>query len=652
DTAGIDPRDEASLPGTYQYSVIIENGTTITKTVSKFWYHDPDTFDKVGNFGLGDIDISSDESMLFVVNMKDQQLYMIDATQAGTATKLAADPVAIPNNCANPADARPMASKYHDGKVYVGVVCSAESSQNLAELKADVFAFDPVALSFDTTSVLTVPLDYDRGCIWRGNLFTNPAPSGSCSNVDNNANWRPWNDSWQAVFDAAQNSGGSHFYIEYPQPLLADIEFDNGNMALGFRDVVGDRVGYCAGVPDSSVAPQTDCQVDAAYANTTNGQGIYRGTGIGDLLRACGNPTDGWTLENNGSCSTANGQNSLQGPNGGEYYWNANGPGGPGSQLNGGAEWWAQNSGHDQTVIGGLMQIPGQPYIVTNQIDSSNVYNAGLVYFSNADGSVSDANGVRKALVYDLNPDTFGKANGLGDIEALCDAAPTQVGNRVWNDDNANGVQDPSESGAAGVELTLICGANSTTVTTAADGTYLFSNDPTINAADPSIGLATWMNNGEACSIQVTGGAPAGAAITSGTQALNDLHDNDADVTGRIDFTVGAAGENNHNLDIGYATSEHTKPSGNGAIGNYVWLDENSDGVQDAGERGIPNVVVMMTDTFGNIYQTVTDATGKYSFPKLAAGTYTVMVKDNNFLAGNALDGYTQTPLSTGAAAS
>ncbi len=33
-----------------------------------------------------------------------------------------------------------------------------------------------------------------------------------------------------------------------------------------------------------------------------------------------------------------------------------------------------------------------------------------------------------------------------------------------------------------------------------------------------------------------------------------------------------------------------------GSIGNYVWLDEDGDGDQDAGESGIPNVLVTLTN--------------------------------------------------------
>jgi hypothetical protein len=57
-------------------------------------------------------------------------------------------------------------------------------------------------------------------------------------------------------------------------------------------------------------------------------------------------------------------------------------------------------------------------------------------------------------------------------------------------------------------------------------------------------------------------------------------------------------------------------------IGNFVWHDLDADGVQDAGEPGIPNVPVMLS----NSTSTTTDASGAYNFTGLPAGTYTVSV--------------------------
>lgn len=75
------------------------------------------------------------------------------------------------------------------------------------------------------------------------------------------------------------------------------------------------------------------------------------------------------------------------------------------------------------------------------------------------------------------------------------------------------------------------------------------------------------------------------------------------------------------------------QPEDFGAIGNYVWLDEDGDGDQDAGEHGIPNVTVeLWEDTDGDdVYDTLvattyTDAEGGYLFPGLPAGEYQVRV--------------------------
>ena len=51
------------------------------------------------------------------------------------------------------------------------------------------------------------------------------------------------------------------------------------------------------------------------------------------------------------------------------------------------------------------------------------------------------------------------------------------------------------------------------------------------------------------------------------------------------------------------------------------------DGVQDAGEPGVPNVTVQLKDCSGNVLQTTTtDGNGNYSFNNLAAGCYSVAV--------------------------
>jgi protocatechuate 3,4-dioxygenase beta subunit len=62
-------------------------------------------------------------------------------------------------------------------------------------------------------------------------------------------------------------------------------------------------------------------------------------------------------------------------------------------------------------------------------------------------------------------------------------------------------------------------------------------------------------------------------------------------------------------------------------LGDFVWKDLNKNGIQDVGEPGIPNVVVVLTDEFGfYITDAITDTNGRYIFYLLSPGTYNVEV--------------------------
>ncbi|RMD68060.1 MAG: hypothetical protein D6818_11975, partial [Bacteroidetes bacterium] len=63
-------------------------------------------------------------------------------------------------------------------------------------------------------------------------------------------------------------------------------------------------------------------------------------------------------------------------------------------------------------------------------------------------------------------------------------------------------------------------------------------------------------------------------------------------------------------------------------IGNFVWLDDNENGIQDSGEPGVAGVTVVLSGQAANgqpVADTVvTDAAGQYWFDGLQAGTYKV----------------------------
>lgn len=77
-------------------------------------------------------------------------------------------------------------------------------------------------------------------------------------------------------------------------------------------------------------------------------------------------------------------------------------------------------------------------------------------------------------------------------------------------------------------------------------------------------------------------------------------------------------------------------PTTLGAIGNYVWIDENGDGRQDIGEPGIPNVTVNLYAGDGTtvLGTTITDSNGGYLFPSLAAGSYVVKLDSTTIPTG------------------
>src|SRR5690606_28623598 len=87
-------------------------------------------------------------------------------------------------------------------------------------------------------------------------------------------------------------------------------------------------------------------------------------------------------------------------------------------------------------------------------------------------------------------------------------------------------------------------------------------------------------------------------------------------------------GENNPTIDAGLVPQQAVL----GSIGDRVWRDDNQDGIQNAGEPGIPGVTVQLKDCNGTVLQSdITDNNGIYGFSNLAAGCYRVTVLPNGF---------------------
>ncbi len=235
-------------------------------------------------------------------------------------------------------------------------------------------------------------------------------------------------------------------------------------------------------------------------------------------------------------------------------------------------------------------------------------------------------------------------------------AAPTTVslGNRVWIDGNNNGFVDNSESNVANVGLTLfqdtngdgLCGAGDTQISTTVSsgaGYYNFVNLTPSTGATTAYYVVVDGANFTGAGPLVGFGSSTGQTV-SGIAAGDNDKDHGAHTCGAvastpIQLTAGnqPTGEPNEGEDpTADANSNQTIDFGfyrPAALGNYVWRDDNRNGVQDEpvanGQNGV--TVKLLDGNGGTISTTVTanDANGNpgyYTFTNLVPGTYATMI--------------------------
>ncbi|MBL7787205.1 MAG: hypothetical protein JNM36_14965, partial [Chitinophagales bacterium] len=406
--------------------------------------HDSLALTLVGKVGIGDIDISEDADFLYFVNLYDKKLYKLDITGATPVWAASYD---IPADCvAGTGDARPFGLKVKDGKVYIGSVCDAYNSQNTSDMRAYVYALDETLGTFSI--VFDFPLTYPKGYPYSG--------------FKSISTWNPWTDDFSDFIPAY-----SYPDLLYPQPLFTDIEIDlDGSLILGF----GDRTAYQVGWQN--------------FGTQSSDPKLYVGSGAGDILRAAYiNGT--YVLENNAYVAGLTGAspNNNQGPGFGEFY-NDNYP------LNGGV--------HTEIAFGALALKPGSGESIYTTMDPEYGGNSGgFRYISNTTGTTSPS--VIGATLYQTvlgtTEPTFGKAAGLGDLELACSLVSfLEIGNYVWIDADADGIQDPTESGIPNVQVRLYdqSGLLVGLTTTDTNGEYYFNpTNVDNNGVNATTGAAT-----------------------------------------------------------------------------------------------------------------------------------------------------------------
>jgi hypothetical protein len=177
------------------------------------------------------------------------------------------------------------------------------------------------------------------------------------------------------------------------------------------------------------------------------------------------------------------------------------------------------------------------------------------------------------------------------------------IGQRVWDDVDGDGIQDAGEPGVTGVTVNLwesnAGGTPQTqvdTTTTGIDGMYQFTG------TDPN---KTYV---------VEFIAPADTIFTVKDAGSDDTKDSDANPgSGLTDLIDLDPGESNATISAGLIDTP-------GTVGQRVWRDLDSDGIQDAGEPGEPGVTINLweADAGGNrqtqVDTTTSAADGTYQF--------------------------------------
>jgi len=465
---------------------------------------DTDVVVYAGRQGLGDLDISEDETKLYTVNLNTKQLIIIDAKN-GTILQSIALPNPYGNGICEDAMVRPWAIKTRGDNVYIGSVCENKitigDSKDITNKNGVGAAIQEYNGAIIKTLAITNSLRYLRP--------HNYNPIDVIRYYDINDNW-----------------GNPDI-----SPILADIEFtNNGDMVLGYIN----RTAFNRNV-----------------------------TLMGDIRKMCLNSDGTYTDESSDvqatTCKSHEIKYNQNNKNNNTYYSFY-----VGDYLKG--EYGHDN--HPETAIGALAQMPGAPYIMLAMTNSTSWYEpGGIGLLSNTSGEKIAAQATINSfhIEGDVNGEVepYGsKSGGMGDIEILCDPAPLEIGNYVWEDSNKDGIQDPNEAALSGVVVNLYEAEDLVgTTTTDAKGHYYFGG---INHTHMTNNNPVKTHTAYQVKIALNDAALGGRVPTVKDANTNteDQRDSDGDngsidvASSTITFGTGAAGQNNHNLDFGFKKLE------------------------------------------------------------------------------------------------
>jgi len=261
--------------------------------------------------------------------------------------------------------------------------------------------------------------------------------------------------------------------------------------------------------------------------------------------------------------------------------------------------------------------VPPGEYYVEFDASTSATSGAGNFPFAPADqggddtaDSDADANG--QTPVFTFDPESG------NDLTIDAGIIPiSNIGDFVWADSNGDGIQDSGEAGIDSVMVILEdnnTGLPVDTVFTDSMGGYVFPNVPLGDyfiIFDPST-------------------SPGNQAYTGSPQGAGDgTNDSEADASGITPvFTFDPTSGDDDTHDAGFIPVAD--------IGDYVWIDDNQDGIQDTGESGVAGVTVVLIDIDSGVpvATATTGGDGSYSFPNIPSGEYTIVFDPSTIPGG------------------
>jgi hypothetical protein len=196
------------------------------------------------------------------------------------------------------------------------------------------------------------------------------------------------------------------------------------------------------------------------------------------------------------------------------------------------------------------------------------------------------------------------KISDSGDVDLSIDMGIYElasIGDRIWLDANANGVQDSDESNYIGSISVALYNASGTLISrkNISNGVYLFDE---LEPDDYYIQFSL----------------PSGY-ILSDRDVSSDGVDSDVGVSNlRTISTNLAPAENDMSWDMGIYQPV--------SIGDRVWLDANADGVQDEDEQNYDGDIMVELHKMGVKIQEITINDGEYLFSGLRPSEYSIKV--------------------------